>query len=80
MVHSNLSPLWKILGTYLDPNLLCLRYDKVQAAAHIHQVNVGPGDRLFHDRTTMNDYFYSKEPGESLLCPLQPWLPLQLCF
>lgn len=67
MVHPSLSPFLKFLRTYLDPNLLCLRYDKAQAIAHIHQVNIGPGDRLFHGRTTMNDYFDAKEPGESLL-------------
>lgn len=66
MVHPNQSPFLNILRTHLDPNLLCLRYDKAQAAAHIHQVNIGPGDRLFHGRTSMNDHFDAKEPGESL--------------
>ncbi|XP_028640011.1 testis-expressed protein 45-like [Grammomys surdaster] len=61
MVHPSLSPFLKVSRTYLDPNLLCLRYDKARAAAHIHQVNVGPGDRLFHGRTTRNDYFDPKE-------------------
>lgn len=68
MVHPNLSPFLKILKTYLDSNLLCLRYDKAQAAAHIHQVNLGPGDGLFYGRTTMKDHFDAKEPGESQLC------------
>ncbi|XP_006508985.1 stabilizer of axonemal microtubules 5 isoform X3 [Mus musculus] len=62
------SPLCSLVKqTYTPQGLSPYRYDKVQAAAHIHQVNVGPGDRLFHDRTTMNDYFYSKEPEPFVL-------------
>ncbi|MBZ3881559.1 hypothetical protein SUZIE_163545 [Sciurus carolinensis] len=38
------------------------RYDKAQAAAHVHCVNIRPGDGLFHGRTTTSDHF----------CPWQP--------
>ncbi|XP_038945595.1 stabilizer of axonemal microtubules 5 isoform X2 [Rattus norvegicus] len=53
--------------TYTPQGLSPSRYDKAQAAAHIHQVNIGPGDRMFHCRTTMNDEFYSKEPETFVL-------------
>ncbi|EGW00197.1 Uncharacterized protein C19orf45 [Cricetulus griseus] len=43
------------------------RYDKAQTAARIHQVSIGPGDSLFHDRTTMNDHFYPREPEPFVL-------------
>uniref|UniRef100_A0A8C6C159 Uncharacterized protein n=1 Tax=Monodon monoceros TaxID=40151 RepID=A0A8C6C159_MONMO len=38
------------------------RYDKAQASAHIHGVNIRPGDGLFHDRTTKGEHFYTREP------------------
>uniref|UniRef100_A0A8C0C6I9 Testis expressed 45 n=1 Tax=Balaenoptera musculus TaxID=9771 RepID=A0A8C0C6I9_BALMU len=34
------------------------RYDKAQASAHIHCVNIRPGDGLFHDRTAKGEHFY----------------------
>nr|XP_003421347.1 testis-expressed protein 45 [Loxodonta africana] len=37
------------------------RYDKAQAAAHIHNVNIRPGDGLFHDTTTKTQHFYPRE-------------------
>ncbi|XP_007951889.2 testis-expressed protein 45 [Orycteropus afer afer] len=37
------------------------RYDKAQAAAHVHYVNIRPGDGLFHDATTMGQHFYARE-------------------
>nr|XP_012646188.1 uncharacterized protein C19orf45 homolog isoform X2 [Microcebus murinus] len=43
------------------------RYDKAQAAAHIHYVNIRPGDGLFHDRTTAAEHFYPREPGPFVL-------------
>ncbi|XP_045758204.2 stabilizer of axonemal microtubules 5 [Mirounga angustirostris] len=43
------------------------RYDKAQAAAHIHYVNIRPGDGLFHDRTTKADHFYAPEPEPFVL-------------
>nr|XP_027810673.1 testis-expressed protein 45 [Marmota flaviventris] len=43
------------------------RYDKAQAATHIHHVNIRPGDGLFHDRTTMTDHFYAREPEPFVL-------------
>uniref|UniRef100_A0A452RXP9 Testis expressed 45 n=1 Tax=Ursus americanus TaxID=9643 RepID=A0A452RXP9_URSAM len=43
------------------------RYDKAQAAAHIHYVNIRPGDGLFHDRTTKADHFYAREPERFVL-------------
>lgn len=42
------------------------RYDKAQASADIHCVNICPGDGLFHDKTTKAEHFYAREPGESL--------------
>ncbi|KAM6168133.1 LOW QUALITY PROTEIN: stabilizer of axonemal microtubules 5 [Erethizon dorsatum] len=38
------------------------RYDKAQAATHTHHVSIPPGDGLFHDRTTMTDHFYARDP------------------
>ncbi|KAK2509829.1 hypothetical protein MC885_017498 [Smutsia gigantea] len=38
------------------------RYDKAQASAHIHYVNIPPGDGLFHGRTTKAEHFYAREP------------------
>ncbi|KAM9103961.1 LOW QUALITY PROTEIN: stabilizer of axonemal microtubules 5 [Megaptera novaeangliae] len=57
------------------------RYDKAQASAHIHCVNIRPGDGLFHDRTTKGEHFYAREPGESLLPapPLAPTAASQSC-
>ncbi|XP_032165729.1 testis-expressed protein 45 isoform X2 [Mustela erminea] len=52
------------------------RYDKAQAAAHIHYVNIRPGDGLFHDRTTKAEHFYAREPDSSIAHPgrkLAPW-------
>ncbi|XP_013364603.1 PREDICTED: uncharacterized protein C19orf45 homolog [Chinchilla lanigera] len=43
------------------------RYDKAQAAARIHCVSVLPGDGLFHDRTTVTQHFYAREPEPFLL-------------
>nr|XP_040146495.1 testis-expressed protein 45 [Ictidomys tridecemlineatus] len=43
------------------------RYDKAQAATHIHQVNIRPGDGLFHGRTTVTDHFYAREPEPFVL-------------
>ncbi|XP_059015825.1 testis-expressed protein 45 isoform X1 [Mustela lutreola] len=43
------------------------RYDKAQAAAHIHYVNIRPGDGLFHDRTTKAEHFYAREPERFVL-------------
>uniref|UniRef100_A0A8C3YHM3 Stabilizer of axonemal microtubules 5 n=1 Tax=Catagonus wagneri TaxID=51154 RepID=A0A8C3YHM3_9CETA len=43
------------------------RYDKAQASAHIHYVNIRPGDGLFHDRTTKGEHFYAREPGPLVL-------------
>ncbi|XP_054105475.1 stabilizer of axonemal microtubules 5 isoform X1 [Callithrix jacchus] len=43
------------------------RYDKTQAAAHIHYVNIRPGDSLFHDRTTKTEHFYAREPEPFVL-------------
>ncbi|XP_012496836.1 PREDICTED: uncharacterized protein C19orf45 homolog [Propithecus coquereli] len=43
------------------------RYDKAQAAAHIHCVNIRPGDGLFHDRTTAAEHIYPPEP-EPFVC------------
>nr|XP_028695394.1 testis-expressed protein 45 isoform X1 [Macaca mulatta] len=43
------------------------RYDKAQAAAHIHYVNIRPGDGLFHDRTTKAEHFYAREPEPFVL-------------
>lgn len=53
----------------MDPHLIC-RYDKAQASADIHCVNIYPGDGLFHDRTTKAEHFYAREPGENLLATL----------
>lgn len=53
----------------MDPHLIC-RYDKAQASANIHCVNICPGDGLFHGRTTKAEHFYAREPGESLLATL----------
>ncbi|KAB0400625.1 hypothetical protein E2I00_013667, partial [Balaenoptera physalus] len=57
------------------------RYDKAQASAHIHCVNIRPGDGLFHDRTAKGEHFYAREPGESLLPapPLAPTAASQSC-
>nr|XP_030736246.1 testis-expressed protein 45 [Globicephala melas] len=43
------------------------RYDKAQASAHIHCVNIRPGDGLFHDRTTKGEHFYVREPEPFVL-------------
>ncbi|XP_077601863.1 stabilizer of axonemal microtubules 5 [Crocuta crocuta] len=43
------------------------RYDKARASAHIHQVNIRPGDGLFHDKTTRAEYFYPREPERFVL-------------
>ncbi|XP_003803455.1 testis-expressed protein 45 [Otolemur garnettii] len=43
------------------------RYEKAQAAAHIHYVNISPGDGLFHDRTTKSEHFYPQEPEPFVL-------------
>ncbi|XP_004477213.2 stabilizer of axonemal microtubules 5 [Dasypus novemcinctus] len=43
------------------------RYDKVQAAVHIHKVNIRPGDGLFHDRTTQAEHFFAQEPEPFVL-------------
>ncbi|XP_011922707.1 PREDICTED: uncharacterized protein C19orf45 homolog [Cercocebus atys] len=43
------------------------RYDKAQAAAHIHYVNIRPGDGLFHGRTTKAEHFYAREPEPFVL-------------
>lgn len=51
---------------------LTCRYDKAQASAHIHCVNIRPGDGLFHDRTTKREHFYAREPGEIRLPALPP--------
>ncbi|XP_052610599.1 testis-expressed protein 45 [Peromyscus californicus insignis] len=53
--------------TYVPQELPPDRYDKAQTAAHIHQVSISPGDSLFHDRTTMNDHFYAREPESFVL-------------
>ncbi|XP_003468234.2 stabilizer of axonemal microtubules 5 isoform X2 [Cavia porcellus] len=49
------------------PGLPPDRYDKAQAAAHIHIVSIPPGDGLFHDRTTMSHHFYPRDPEPFLL-------------
>ncbi|KAG8519258.1 Testis-expressed protein 45, partial [Galemys pyrenaicus] len=43
------------------------RYDKAQASAHIHRVNVRPGDGLSRDRTSQAEHFCAREPGPFLL-------------
>ncbi|XP_030663661.1 testis-expressed protein 45 [Nomascus leucogenys] len=43
------------------------RYDNAQAAAHIHYVNIRPGDGLFRDRTTKAEHFYAREPEPFVL-------------
>ncbi|EHB05247.1 hypothetical protein GW7_07375 [Heterocephalus glaber] len=43
------------------------RYDKAQAAAHIHCVSIPPGDSLFHGSTTVTDHFYAWDPEPFLL-------------
>uniref|UniRef100_A0A8C9BKV8 Testis expressed 45 n=1 Tax=Phocoena sinus TaxID=42100 RepID=A0A8C9BKV8_PHOSS len=43
------------------------RYDKAQASAHNHGVNIRPGDGLFHDRTTKGEHFYAREPEPFVL-------------
>ncbi|XP_016072910.1 PREDICTED: uncharacterized protein C19orf45 homolog [Miniopterus natalensis] len=43
------------------------RYDKAQASAEIHSVNIGPGDGLFHGRTTKAEHFYAREPKPVVL-------------
>ncbi|XP_070478897.1 stabilizer of axonemal microtubules 5 isoform X2 [Equus przewalskii] len=43
------------------------RYDKAQASAHIHYVNIRPGDGLFHDRTTQAEHYYAREPEPFIL-------------
>ncbi|CAK7294144.1 Testis-expressed protein 45 [Vulpes lagopus] len=43
------------------------RYDKAQATAHIHHVNIRPGDGLFRDRTTKAEHFYAREPERFVL-------------
>ena len=60
-------------STSCFPSFTC-RYDKTQASAHIHCLNIRPGDGLFHDRTTKGEHFYAREPGEIQL----PALPLTL--
>ncbi|XP_051018908.1 testis-expressed protein 45 [Acomys russatus] len=62
------SPLCSLVKqTYTPQALSPHRYDKFQTAAHIHKVSISPGDRLFHDRTTMNDHFYPVEPDPFVL-------------
>ncbi|CAO2630865.1 Testis-expressed protein 45 [Lemmus lemmus] len=63
--YSNLCSYMK--QTYTPQELPPHRYDKAQTAAHIHQVSIGPGDGLFHDRTTVNDHFYPREPEPFVL-------------
>ena len=58
-------------STSCFPSFTC-RYDKAQASAHIHCVNIRPGDGLFHDRTTKGEHFYAREPGEIQLPALPP--------
>uniref|UniRef100_A0A673VR25 Testis expressed 45 n=1 Tax=Suricata suricatta TaxID=37032 RepID=A0A673VR25_SURSU len=43
------------------------RYDKARASAHIHQVNIHPGDGLFHDKTTKAEHFSPQEPERFVL-------------
>ncbi|XP_040846083.1 testis-expressed protein 45 [Ochotona curzoniae] len=43
------------------------RYDKTQAVAHIHRVNICPGDGCFHGRTTKAEHFYPREPEPFVL-------------
>ncbi|XP_058393956.1 testis-expressed protein 45 [Diceros bicornis minor] len=43
------------------------RYDKARALAHIHYVNIRPGDGLFRDRTTKAEHFYAREPEPFVL-------------
>ncbi|XP_036735250.2 testis-expressed protein 45 [Manis pentadactyla] len=43
------------------------RYDKAQASAHIHYVNIPPEDGLFRDRTTKAEHFYAREPDRFVL-------------
>ncbi|XP_066199775.1 stabilizer of axonemal microtubules 5 [Saccopteryx leptura] len=43
------------------------RYDKAQASASIHYVNIGPGDSLFCDRTSNAEHFYAREPEPFVL-------------
>ncbi|XP_004645006.1 testis-expressed protein 45 [Octodon degus] len=38
------------------------RYNKAQAASRIHCVSIASGDGLFHDRTTVTDHFYARDP------------------
>uniref|UniRef100_A0A8D2E0T7 Uncharacterized protein n=1 Tax=Sciurus vulgaris TaxID=55149 RepID=A0A8D2E0T7_SCIVU len=51
----------------MDPTFLTCRYDKAQAVAHIHCVNIRPGDGLFHGRTTTSDHFCPREPEPFVL-------------
>ncbi|XP_054105478.1 stabilizer of axonemal microtubules 5 isoform X4 [Callithrix jacchus] len=51
------------------------RYDKTQAAAHIHYVNIRPGDSLFHDRTTKTEHFYAREPDSGVAHPERKLVP-----
>lgn len=71
--------LWEACPSPISPELqespLICRYDKAQAAAHIHYVNIRPGDGLFHDRTTKADHFYAREPGKSTASPARPSPP-----
>ncbi|XP_076977588.1 stabilizer of axonemal microtubules 5 [Tamandua tetradactyla] len=53
--------------TYRPQGLPPDRYDKAQATAHIHNVNIRPGDGLFHDRTTHAQHFYPREPEPFVL-------------
>ncbi|KAL4674399.1 hypothetical protein H8959_018333 [Pygathrix nigripes] len=46
------------------PALMC---KTAQAAAHIHYVNIRPGDGLFHHRTTKAEHFYAREPEPFVL-------------
>ncbi|XP_054548951.1 testis-expressed protein 45 isoform X2 [Talpa occidentalis] len=38
------------------------RYDKAQASARIHRVNIRPGDGLFRGQTSKDEHFYAREP------------------
>ncbi|XP_017735480.1 PREDICTED: uncharacterized protein C19orf45 homolog isoform X4 [Rhinopithecus bieti] len=51
------------------------RYDKAQAAAHIHYVNIRPGDGLFHHRTTKAEHFYAREPDSGVAHPERKLVP-----
>nr|XP_023500391.1 testis-expressed protein 45 isoform X3 [Equus caballus] len=50
-------------------------YDKAQASAHIHYVNIRPGDGLFHDRTTQAEHYYAREPDSRVAHPGRKLVP-----